>query len=80
MFILSMSPNPWYNTACAAFSINLSTTFFPTNYLFRFLFQSLCHVYGGHSSHVTSVSFLHDDSRVISIGGKDTSVMQWQII
>uniref|UniRef100_A0A8D8QNL7 Echinoderm microtubule-associated protein-like 1 n=1 Tax=Cacopsylla melanoneura TaxID=428564 RepID=A0A8D8QNL7_9HEMI len=42
--------------------------------------KSLCHVYHGHSSHVTSVTFLHDDSRIISTGGKDTSVMQWQII
>ncbi|XP_060877124.1 echinoderm microtubule-associated protein-like 2 isoform X1 [Metopolophium dirhodum] len=42
--------------------------------------KSLCHVYGGHSSHVTNVTFLHDDSRLISIGGKDTSVLQWEII
>uniref|UniRef100_A0A1B6CDP9 Uncharacterized protein n=1 Tax=Clastoptera arizonana TaxID=38151 RepID=A0A1B6CDP9_9HEMI len=42
--------------------------------------KSLCHTYGGHSSHVTNVSFLHDDSRLISIGGKDTSVLQWRIV
>lgn len=41
--------------------------------------RSLCHTYGGHSSHVTNVAFLYDDSRLISIGGKDTSVMQWRI-
>ncbi|XP_069695137.1 echinoderm microtubule-associated protein-like 2 isoform X3 [Periplaneta americana] len=41
--------------------------------------KSLCHTYGGHSSHVTNVSFLHDDSRLISIGGRDTSVMQWSL-
>ncbi|XP_075233123.1 ras-related protein Rab-3-like isoform X1 [Lycorma delicatula] len=41
--------------------------------------KSLNHTYGGHSSHVTSVTFLHDDSRLISIGGKDTSVLQWSI-
>lgn len=53
-----------------------------TRYVFFFLFcpQSLCHVYGGHSSHVTNVTFLHDDSRLISIGGKDTSVLQWEIV
>lgn len=42
--------------------------------------KSLNHTYGGHSSHVTNVTFLHDDSRLISIGGKDTSVLQWSII
>ncbi|XP_051966138.1 echinoderm microtubule-associated protein-like 2 isoform X1 [Xyrauchen texanus] len=35
------------------------------------------HSYGGHSSHVTNVAFLHDDSHLISTGGKDTSVLQW---
>ncbi|KAF2905825.1 hypothetical protein ILUMI_00361 [Ignelater luminosus] len=41
--------------------------------------RSLNHAYGGHSSHVTGVSFLHDDSRLVSTGGKDTSVLQWII-
>ncbi|XP_026466422.1 echinoderm microtubule-associated protein-like 2 [Ctenocephalides felis] len=41
--------------------------------------KSLCHSYGGHSSHVTSVRFLFDDSRLISLGGNDTSVLQWSI-
>ncbi|CAH1124195.1 unnamed protein product [Ceutorhynchus assimilis] len=41
--------------------------------------KSLSHVYVGHSSHVTSVTFLHDDSRVVSIGGKDTAVLQWTV-
>lgn len=35
------------------------------------------HEYSGHSSHVTNVAFLHDDSHLISTGGKDTSVLQW---
>ncbi|XP_026300559.1 echinoderm microtubule-associated protein-like 2 isoform X8 [Apis mellifera] len=39
--------------------------------------KSLCHAYGGHSSHVTNVSFLQDDTRLISTGGGDTSVLQW---
>lgn len=42
--------------------------------------KSSCHSYGGHSSHVTSVDFLFDDSRVISTGGKDMAVMQWQVV
>ncbi|XP_024133382.1 echinoderm microtubule-associated protein-like 2 isoform X3 [Oryzias melastigma] len=36
--------------------------------------------YGGHSSHVTNVAFLHDDSRLISTGGKDTSILQWAVV
>lgn len=35
--------------------------------------------YGGHSSHVTNVAFLHDDSHLISTGGKDTSILQWVV-
>ncbi|KAK7582719.1 hypothetical protein V9T40_014164 [Parthenolecanium corni] len=41
--------------------------------------KSLPHAYGGHSSHVTNVAFLYDDMRVISVGGNDTSVLQWAI-
>uniref|UniRef100_A0A4W3JWA5 EMAP like 1 n=1 Tax=Callorhinchus milii TaxID=7868 RepID=A0A4W3JWA5_CALMI len=51
------------------------------------LFSSPCtqarapsHTYGGHSSHVTNVNFLHNDSQLISTGGKDMSVMQWKVI
>uniref|UniRef100_A0A672RCK9 Echinoderm microtubule-associated protein-like 1 n=1 Tax=Sinocyclocheilus grahami TaxID=75366 RepID=A0A672RCK9_SINGR len=39
-----------------------------------------CHIYGGHSSHVTNVNFLNDDSQLISTGGKDMSVMQWRVV
>ncbi|CAH8432819.1 unnamed protein product [Schistosoma guineensis] len=35
--------------------------------------------YNGHSSHVTNVTFLYDGSRLISIGGKDTAVLQWEV-
>ncbi|XP_055372451.1 echinoderm microtubule-associated protein-like 2 isoform X2 [Condylostylus longicornis] len=42
--------------------------------------KSLAHNYNGHSSHVTSVGFLHDDTRLISTGGNDTSVMQWEVM
>jgi len=44
------------------------------------LFQSQCHTYGGHSSHVTNVSFLCDDTRLLSTGGKDMAILQWQIL
>ncbi|XP_075700332.1 echinoderm microtubule-associated protein-like 1 isoform X4 [Rhinoderma darwinii] len=43
-------------------------------------FRSSGHAYGGHSSHVTNVSFLHEDSHLISTGGKDMSIMQWRIL
>nr|CDS24007.1 echinoderm microtubule associated protein1 [Echinococcus granulosus] len=36
--------------------------------------------YGGHSSHVTNVDFLFDDSRLISIGGADMAILQWEVI
>ncbi|KAL6105613.1 eml1 [Pungitius sinensis] len=43
-------------------------------------FRAPSHVYGGHSSHVTNVTFLHDDGYLVSTGGKDMSVMQWRIV
>ncbi|XP_042074112.1 echinoderm microtubule-associated protein-like 1 isoform X7 [Haplochromis burtoni] len=43
-------------------------------------FRAPSHVYGGHSSHVTNVTFLYDDSCLVSTGGKDMSVMQWRIV
>ncbi|KAH0620370.1 hypothetical protein JD844_020724 [Phrynosoma platyrhinos] len=48
--------------------------------LFIDIFQAPSHVYGGHSSHVTNVDFLYEDSHLISTGGKDTSIMQWRVI
>ncbi|XP_051777395.1 echinoderm microtubule-associated protein-like 2 isoform X1 [Erpetoichthys calabaricus] len=38
------------------------------------------HMYGGHSSHVTNVAFLHDDSRLVSTGGKDMSILLWAVV
>ncbi|XP_077946075.1 echinoderm microtubule-associated protein-like 1 isoform X18 [Gasterosteus aculeatus] len=43
-------------------------------------FRAPSHAYGGHSSHVTNVTFLHDDGYLVSTGGKDMSVMQWRIV
>ncbi|XP_040916204.1 echinoderm microtubule-associated protein-like 1 isoform X6 [Toxotes jaculatrix] len=43
-------------------------------------FRAPSHFYGGHSSHVTNVNFLYDDSYLVSTGGKDMSVMQWRIV
>ncbi|XP_075060265.1 echinoderm microtubule-associated protein-like 4 isoform X2 [Mixophyes fleayi] len=51
------------------------------------LFQYPCskpkapsHKYSAHSSHVTNVSFAHNDNHLISTGGKDMSIMQWRLI
>ncbi|XP_034153197.1 echinoderm microtubule-associated protein-like 1 isoform X6 [Esox lucius] len=43
-------------------------------------FRAPSHVYGGHSSHVTNVNFLYDDSFLVSTGGKDMAIMQWRIV
>ncbi|XP_045844600.1 echinoderm microtubule-associated protein-like 2 isoform X2 [Meles meles] len=42
--------------------------------------RALSHKYGGHSSHVTNVAFLCDDSVALTTGGKDTSVLQWRVV
>ncbi|XP_025089345.1 LOW QUALITY PROTEIN: echinoderm microtubule-associated protein-like 1 [Pomacea canaliculata] len=42
--------------------------------------RSSCHSFKGHSSHVTSVAFLYDDSRVLSTGGRDMAILQWQVV
>lgn len=34
--------------------------------------------YGGHSSHVTKVKFLDNDSYVVSTGGEDRTIILWQ--
>jgi len=39
-----------------------------------------CSVGNGHCSHVTKVRFSNDDNFIYSLGGNDTSVMQWKLI
>ncbi|KAM4825981.1 LOW QUALITY PROTEIN: echinoderm microtubule-associated protein-like 2 [Thomomys bottae] len=41
--------------------------------------RALSHKYAGHSSHVTNVAFLWDDSMALTTGGEDTSVLQWRV-
>ncbi|XP_029932039.1 echinoderm microtubule-associated protein-like 3 isoform X3 [Myripristis murdjan] len=50
------------------------------------LFQYPCpkpkapsHKYEGHGSHVTNVCFTHSDSHLLSMGGKDTCILQWRV-
>uniref|UniRef100_A0A8B9KF09 EMAP like 3 n=1 Tax=Astyanax mexicanus TaxID=7994 RepID=A0A8B9KF09_ASTMX len=50
------------------------------------LFQYPCpkpkapsHRYEGHGSHVTNVRFTHCDSHLLSLGGKDTCILQWRV-
>ncbi len=35
--------------------------------------------FAGHSAHVTTVRFTHDDSYLISTGGGDNSIFQWKV-
>ena len=44
------------------------------------LTQAPSHEYSAHSSHVTNVSFTHNDSHLISTGGKDMSIIQWKLV
>uniref|UniRef100_A0A671X5Q0 EMAP like 3 n=1 Tax=Sparus aurata TaxID=8175 RepID=A0A671X5Q0_SPAAU len=51
------------------------------------LFQYPCpkpkapsHKYDGHGSHVTNVCFTHSDSHLLSMGGKDTCILQWRVM
>uniref|UniRef100_UPI0037E8699D echinoderm microtubule-associated protein-like 3 n=1 Tax=Semicossyphus pulcher TaxID=241346 RepID=UPI0037E8699D len=51
------------------------------------LFQYPCpkpkapsHKYEGHGSHVTNVCFTHSDSHLLSMGGKDTCILQWSVM
>jgi len=41
--------------------------------------KAYCQHCVGHSSHVTCVRFMYGDNRVVSVGGKDCSVMQWKL-
>lgn len=36
--------------------------------------------YGGHSSHVTNVGFDESDKWLVSTGGEDRAVFQWEVI
>ena len=37
-------------------------------------------VYTGHSSHVTNVTMVANETSVISTGGNDTAVFQWSVM
>jgi len=45
-----------------------------------YVYQAAGHIFSGHSSHVTNVQFLYDDSRLLSSGGKDCAIFQWQVV
>ncbi|XP_040831484.1 echinoderm microtubule-associated protein-like 1 isoform X3 [Ochotona curzoniae] len=73
------------NAVCRAREKNLLATGddFGKVHLFSYpcsQFRAPSHIYSGHSSHVTNVDFLCEDSHLISTGGKDTSIMQWRVI
>ncbi|XP_038142176.1 echinoderm microtubule-associated protein-like 1 isoform X6 [Cyprinodon tularosa] len=73
------------NAACRSNDMSLLVTGddFGKVHLFSYpcsQFRAPSHVYRGHSSHVTNVNFLYDDSYLVSTGGKDMSVLQWRIV
>ncbi|RNA10719.1 echinoderm microtubule-associated -like 1 isoform X5 [Brachionus plicatilis] len=37
-------------------------------------------VYGGHSSHVTNCRFINNETRLITTGGNDMALFQWEIL
>jgi WD40 repeat protein len=36
--------------------------------------------YGGHSSHVTNIGFTANDAWLVSTGGDDRAVFQWEVV
>ncbi|XP_071501023.1 77 kDa echinoderm microtubule-associated protein-like isoform X1 [Diadema antillarum] len=42
--------------------------------------KAACSSFKGHSSHVTSVIFNEDSTKLISTGGRDMSCMQWTVV
>ena len=41
--------------------------------------QAPCHTHVAHSARVENVKWALDDSRVITVGGSDGSVVQWKV-
>lgn len=56
-----------------------STRKLTTYQMSYFTHQAPNHIYEGHGSHVTNVRFTHCDSHVLSMGGKDTCILQWEV-
>lgn len=42
--------------------------------------KSLHHTYQGHSGPVTRVAWLEDSSKLVSTGGRDTAILQWNTV
>ena len=41
--------------------------------------KTLCHTYTGHSSQVSRVQWTQDGNKLLSVGGRDTAVLQWTL-
>lgn len=39
-----------------------------------------CKVYRGHSAHVTRVQFMADGKSLLTVGGRDRCVFQWNVV
>ena len=71
------------NSTCTTNDMNIIATGDDFGLVKLFKFPSKekhakCKKYVGHSSHVTSVRFTADDSKLVSAGGLDASVMIWE--
>lgn len=59
---------------------HVGNSLFVLNILFPlFLCQAPSYKYEGHGSHVTNVRFTYNDSHLLSMGGKDTCILQWRV-
>ena len=41
--------------------------------------KSLSHTYTGHSSQVSAICWTQDGNKLLSVGGRDTAVLQWSL-
>jgi hypothetical protein len=64
----------WMTVAKTIVHALFTTHYFDTNLVAHLH----CYSYEGHSSHVTGVQFLKNDSHVVSVGGLDEAVFQWE--
>ncbi len=51
-----------------------------TSFLILYYLGAKFKKYVGHSAHVTNVRFTSDSSYVISVGGADNAIFQWQFL
>lgn len=85
----TLNVNLYQNITTKKIHFNHSTFYHIWNSLFilkdihilflLFLCQAPSYKYEGHGSHVTNVRFTYNDSHLLSMGGKDTCILQWRV-